>query len=525
MSSPVISILSIACRRWLLAVVAGFFFCLPSVAQKVTIKGKGLSIRQVLKEINRQTGYSFVYETSIPTDAPILDINCDKDDIRHVLRTCFEGLHIRYEVDHWTISVFLDGLPDSGSYLPVRGRVQDMNGDPLEGATITVDGGPRVICGVDGSFRCLAGAKKVLVSVSHIGYLPSHLFLSAGVFEVIRMQPSPSILDSVVVYDYVTGLPKYATGSFSRVGAETISRTVAGISEELEGKVPGLAIRQYNGMPGSAFGTLIRGTHTIQQGSEPLIVVDGVPIAFSDNYLSFIGSGSAQGPMGASVFNGIPLSAIGNIEVLKDAAATSIYGSRGANGVILLNLNKGRAGLPRLDVDISSGVDAAVKTSPLLNTEQYLELRKEAVRNDGLPVNANTVPELFRWDSTRYTDYKKMLTGDTRDRLNASVTCSGGDTNMVYLLSGSYHRESAVSQGATSDDRSSVHGSLHRQMDKGRFRIDLSTLYNRENNRLPIQDPAAFVYLAPNAPSFLDAGGHPIWNQNQNSYLNIHSTG
>ena len=208
-------------------------------------------------------------------------------------------------------------------------------------------------------------------------------------------------------------------------GSEIAEQPAGNILESLEGRVPGLVIRQTNGVPGSAYGVLIRGRQSISQGTDPLVVIDGVPVASNNGYLSLIGSGSAQGSTGASNLNGIPSAAIKSIEVLKGAAATAIYGSRGSNGVLLVTLKTGATGPIKWDVDVYTGADQSVRTSALMNTQQYLAMRRQAVENDGLPVNASTVPEQYLWDSTRYTDFKKFTIGNTRQRQNARIELVG----------------------------------------------------------------------------------------------------
>ncbi|WP_431211765.1 TonB-dependent receptor plug domain-containing protein [Puia sp. P3] len=219
---------------------------------------------------------------------------------------------------------------------------------------------------------------------------------------------------------------------------------IGNIPGALEGRIPGLEVKQYNGVPGSAYGFLIRGLHSIAQGTEPLIIIDGMPIAGNNGSLSTIGSGSAQGLMGAASLNSIPLSSVAGIEVLRGASATAIYGSRGANGVILITLKQGLAGRTKWCFDVSGGGSHAVKTSRPLNTMQYRALREEAITNDGMTVDSTTAPDLFLWDSTRYTNYKKMVMGHTGLVKDARAEISGGDSNTVFLVSGNYHGEGAA---------------------------------------------------------------------------------
>lgn len=501
---------------------------LSCAAQRLTLRGNGLAIADVLCEIRRQTGYAVIFSPSILSDAPPVDLNCRDADVRQVLQSCFAGLQLGYTIiDRSIVLSRKVGLEDC-LYLPLRGRVQGPGGEPLAGASVIAYDGLRdgdairLYTGADGCFRIPVRRLRAMVTICCTGYAPRTLCLSNTEVQTVSMTPAAVTLDNVIVQAYGKTTFRLSTGTISQVSAAELGSTAGGnVLETLEGRLPGMTIRQYNGVPGSAYGVLVRGRHSISQGTDPLIVVDGVPLPDNNDLLSTIGSGSAQGPLGASVLNGIPMSAIASVEVLKDAAATAIYGSRGANGVVLLTLKTGSAGRLKWDAEVSSGVDAAVKTSPLLNTSQYLALRKEAVMNDGLPVDSATVPEAFAWDSNRYTNFKKEVSGNTGFRRYARIDVMGGDTNTVFLLSGSDRHETAVFPGATGDDRISLYGHLAHTSANRRLRLELSALFNWEGNRLPVQDYTPFEWLAPNAPAFTNASGQPAWNSNGLSFLNI----
>ena len=508
------------CRKYLLPMVAGICISVSCIAQTITLTNRKLSIRELIDEILVQTRYSVVYSLGPLEEIPSIKINCRNASLQDVLDSCFMGLQINYSIFHRSIVIFRKVSPDASLYIPLEGRVQATNGEPLAGASIAVDGMPQQISSADGSFRCPVKALRSIVTISYSGYSPRTVVLSNTKLQMISLEPCPSLLEDVIVPAYKSSGQWYAASSIIRNTEWNGALTGIGVPEVMEGRLTGLSIHQYNGVPGSAFGVLIRGRNSIQQSTDPLIVVDGVPIQLAAG-LSTIGSGSAQGPMGASVFNVIPVSSISSIEVLKGAAATVKYGNRGVNGALLLTLIKGRAGQTRWEAEVCSGINATVKTSPLLNTVQYLELRKEAIRNDGLPVNAVTLPELYQWDSTRYTDFKKMMTGNMRTQGNNRIALSGGDTNTVYRVSGNYQRETAVFPAKTGDDRLSLDGSLRHQSPDRRLQTDLSVLYNWENNLLPIQDYTSFMYLAPNAPPFEDNSGHPAWISNGIPFINI----
>jgi len=504
------------------AALAFLLLPIPCSAQKLNLRGKDLTIPYIFGEVKKQLGYDIIYSQRILDDAPTVDPDLHNADLRETLQFCFAGLQLGFHVDNTSVTIFRKVLPEASLYVPVQGQVLSSEGQPLEGASVSIDSIPVATTGPGGYFRIRVHSRLTTVTVSFLGYTPKTLTLSNTFLHVIALQSSAYTLDDVVVQAYGKTTNRLSTGSVTQVKGSTVnSQPVNNVLGTLSGRVPGLQIRQYNGVPGSAYGILIRGQHSIAQGTDPLIIIDGMPIAGNNGSLSTIGSGSAQGAMGAAALNSIPPSSIASIEVLKDASATAIYGSRGANGVILLTLKQGQPGRLKWCVDLSGGSTHAVKTSPLLSTGQYRALREEAIRADSQVVDATTAPELFAWDSTRHTDFKKMVMGHNGLVKNARVGLSGGDTNTVFLVSGNYHSEGSVFPGSTGLDQKSLYGHLMHQSPSRRLRIDLSGLYSWGSTRLPTQDLTFFEFLAPNAPSFRNAAGALQWSNNGLAYVNI----
>lgn len=494
----------------------------PCSAQKLTLRGNDLSLPHVFSEIKRQLGYDIIYSPSILEDAPLLHLELRAADVRETLAAAFSGLQLGFHIDNKTITVYRKVSPDVSLFAPLQGQVLSADGQPLEGASVLVDHTLATTTGPDGIFRLPVRSPVSTVTISHLGYSLRTLALRNTFLHVIPLQSAAYTLDKAIVQAYGKSTARLLMGTVAQVkGADIASQPVSSLSGALEGRVPGLEIRQYNGVPGSAYGFLIRGQHSIAQGTDPLIIIDGMPLAGNNGSLSTIGSGSAQGPNGAAALNGIPLSAIASIEVLKGASATAIYGSRGANGVILVSLKPGQPGRLKWSFDVSGGSTHAVKTSPLLTTTQYRNLREEAIRNDGQPVDSYSAPELFAWDSTRYTNFKKMVIGHSGVVKDARADVSGGDTNTAFLISGNYHSEGSVFPGHTGQDRKSLYGHLtHRSFDR-RFHADLSALYSWGNTELPTQDLSFFGMLAPNAPTFRNSTGQLRWDYNGVQYTNI----
>ncbi|MGJ8682945.1 SusC/RagA family TonB-linked outer membrane protein, partial [Paraglaciecola sp.] len=283
----------------------------------------------------------------------------------------------------------------------------------------------------------------------------------------------------------------------------------------MNGYIPGVNIVQNTGLPGSGFKIEIRGKNFINAGTEPLYIVDGVP--YSSESLSF--------PLVNPILpQESPLSLINpfdieSIEVLKDADATAIYGSRGANGVVLITTKRGKAGKTQIKVNVTTGLASVPRFLNLLNTEQYLEMRQEGLTNDGFTLETTpssiqgVMPDLFEWDQNRYTDWQEVLIGGIANRNTGQLSFSGGNEQIQFLFSGSYQSETTVFPGNSKYGKASVLSNIkHQSLDK-RFQIHVLTNYAFDDNRLPLGDLTGEAYnLAPNAPALYDDYGKLNWD-------------
>lgn len=494
---------------------------IPCSSQPAALPRPELSIPEVLQKIVHR-GYEVAYSPELFRHMPKIQPGMSLDaPVEGLLKDCFAGLRVGVLIKGRTIILFRTGDTLSSIYSNLSGWVVDRDKKALEGATVTVPGSTISVCtDAAGYFSLPVRAFLTRVAITHTGYAMRTLDLSNKQRNVVEMQPVIEGLDAVMVQAYGVTTSRFNTGSvFVMRGDEALQSSAGNILDGLSGLAPGLLVRQLNGVPGSAYTATIGGQHSIQQGNDPLYVLDGVPL-MEGGFLSLIGSGSAQGVMGASPLNFIPPDAVASVTVLKDAAAVSIYGSRASNGVVLLTLRSAQASALHVTADVSAGVGRVVKTSPLLSTPQFLQLRKEAVTNDGMRPDSLTVPEAYLWDSTRQSNYKRLTTGGAEVVENAGVTVSGGSGETSFLVYGRVYRESTVYPGHTPDERRSAYGHLNNRLDNGRIQLNLSALYTSEGNQLPVSDYTPFQYLAPNAPSF-NIAGQPQWGAFPLSFVNI----
>jgi TonB-linked SusC/RagA family outer membrane protein len=316
----------------------------------------------------------------------------------------------------------------------------------------------------------------------------------------------------VIAYGQTT--KRLNTGSVGKVTAAEIARQpVANPIAAMQGRIPGVEITQQNGRTGANFNVLIRGRNSITNGNEPLYLIDGVPW-LSTSLSKVAGPSGSQSP-----FNSLNPQDIQSIEILKDADATAIYGSRGANGVILITTKKGSIGKTIVDLNAYTGVSKVAHTMPLMNTEQYLEMRKEALTNDGInPTEANA-PDVLLYDQLRYTDWTKLLIGNTAKFTDIQTALSGGNINTQFRLAGGYRRETNVYLGNFANKRGNGQLNLtHRSEDK-KLRASLTLNYSNDNNLLPSSDLMSGIYSAPNLKIYEEDGSF-AWNENGSANRN-----
>ena len=403
----------------------------------------------------------------------------------------------------------------------VSGTVTDMDGNPLPGVNIVVESsGVGAISDMDGSFRIAASGEDVLV-FSMVGFKSQSVPLSGrDDIRIVLVEDVTALGEVVLNAGYYKVSEKARTGNIATVTSDVLEKQpVANPLAGIQGHMSGVNIVQNTGVPGGGFSVEVRGRNFLNGASDPLFIVDGVPFGSQSLGAARISNQIVGGDI--SPLNAINPSDIESIEVLKDADATAIYGSRGANGVVLITTKKGRAGKTRFDGHLSTTLGEVSNYLELLDTPQYLELRREGIANDGFqdlfegPIFDFFWPDLKTWDQDWYTDWQEELIGGTAYRNNAQLSVSGGNDLTQFLVSGAYQKETTVFPGDFKYERASVHSNLNHRSENGRFMLNLSTSYSQENNQLPSGDFTAQAYtLPPNAPALFDEEGNLNWENN-----------
>lgn len=410
----------------------------------------------------------------------------------------------------WALSTTLTSQNSSPL---ISGIVSDANG-PLAGVNILVKNTSRgTQSDMDGHYEINANSSDTLV-FSYLGYKTREVAVGSGSILNVVMEVDATALDQVVINaGYYKVSDREKTGSIARVtAAEIEDQPVVNPLEALQGRIAGVNIGTTSGVPGAGLTVRIRGQNSIMGGNEPLYIIDGIPFD-SQSLGSFLSSGGIIPGGNISPLNAINPAAIESIEVLKDADATSIYGSRGANGVILINTKKGKAGKTKYSIGGSTGVAHITQKRDVMNTEQYLEMRREAFANDGIteyPEYAYDVNGF--WDMDRNADWQDVLIGHTANTSAMRGTASGGTQRTRFFLNGMYQNETSVFPGKFNYDRVTMNSSLRHSDVQEKITIDLNAGYTLEDNSLPGGDLSYFApSLSPNAPPLYDDGGNVNW--------------
>jgi len=343
----------------------------------------------------------------------------------------------------------------------VRGHVVDETGEPMIGVTVKVQGSNAMtITDVDGNFT-LAARQGDVIEVSYIGYKTVKTTVKAGNAPLnIKLESETSDLDEVVVIGYGTVKKRDLTGAVSAVGADKLKeRPYGNALQSMAGQVSGVNIVQSQGAPGMAPTVKVRGMSSINSGTSPLYVIDGIPL--EDNTSS---TGTNSGDVQASnrnPMNNINPNDIESIEVLKDASSAAIYGSRGANGVVIITTKQGKAGRTKIDVNYEFGVSKVLRTIDMMNASQWIDF-ETAARNNSYATALKSNPSLTRESNlTKYyvpdefsdpewlarigngTDWQDVLLR-TAQTHNVQVSASGGNERTQFMVSGNFLDQQGV---------------------------------------------------------------------------------
>jgi len=424
------------------------------------------------------------------------------------------------------------GVALQSSYLLNGQVVSAETNEPLVGATVTIKNTRiKVLTEADGAFTINGHGREGILVISHLGYLTTEIPFDNKDKKTLTIQlmPNDNVLDEAVVIGYGQTTRRLNTGSVSRVTAEDIAKQPVGNPlAALQGRVPGMVVTQTSGVPGAAINVEIRGRSSLdlaRSRNDPLFIVDGVPFLMGNeiaNQLTTAANNPTQTSQGGlSPLNLINPADIKSIEVLKDADATAIYGSRGANGVILITTKKGQAGELQLDFQSYAGWTVVTRTMDFMDTEQFLAMRREAFRNDGIEPTPATAPDLLLWDTTRYTDWTKELIGGTAAIADMQLRASGGNQYTRFNLGIGYRREGTVFPGDQAGKRTSMSLGLDHRTPDNKLELNFSGTYSHNISDLTARDLTLYANFPPNFPAPYDENNRLKFSEGGVSFASL----
>jgi TonB-linked SusC/RagA family outer membrane protein len=316
----------------------------------------------------------------------------------------------------------------------IRGVVKDNWGDPIIGANVMVKGTSiGSATDMNGNYSLSAPSSATTLHVSYIGMKEIEVPITGSIVN-ITMEEDVSSLDEVVVIGYGTVKKRDLTGSVSSVSAETISAVpVASAVEAITGKMAGVQVLTTEGSPDAEMRIRVRGGGSITQSNDPLFIVDGFPV---------------------STISDIPPTDIESIDVLKDASSTAIYGSRGANGVVIVTTKSGQAGKLRLSYNAYFGIKKIAKTLDVLSPYDYASWQYEqaALRGNSYIENYNSFfgnyQDIDLYRNVPYNDWQDLTFGRTGSSMNHSLSLNGGSEKMTYAFNFSHLSDKAIMEGS-----------------------------------------------------------------------------
>jgi TonB-dependent starch-binding outer membrane protein SusC len=518
--------------------------CLQAAAkvysQSVTLSAKKMALEQVFTEVRKQTGYVFFYDELLLKDCKPVSFDVSRKPLQQFLDLVLQEQPLSYRFENKTIVIRSRERSSDrqehadmvAAHITIKGRITTKQGEPVMASIMIKGTSQGISSGPDGYFTMYNVDENAVLVISAMNIIPIEVKVnSQRQLNIIVTKRAADIREVIINAGYYNVKAAEATGSIATIDSKTIEKQpVTNVLQALEGRLPGVMITQQSGAPGSGISVQIRAANSMYAGTLPLYIVDGVPYPGEALYSAGGNTvGNLKPSFGSSPLNMLNPNDIESISVLKDADATSIYGSRGANGVVLINTKKAQSGKARLDVSLSSGISAVgnlqgVKT---LSPEQYREIRHRAFANSvyGTVPNASNAPDLLVWDTTKTTDFQKLLFGNTARVHDANLSFSAGTNTLSTLISGTYHKENNVIPGDFNYERGGLRINTNYNSPDSRMGINVGITYNVDRNQSVARvgsraDLAAVAYSFPyDFPLYKDDGSL-YWAKSNSSIYN-----
>ena len=489
-------------------------------SQRISVALENASVEKVFETIRLQSDYRFLYTNKVLAKSKPVNIAVKNATIEEVLAACFKDQPLAYTIIEKTIVVKLKKNievketsmeePAPEPPIDVKGKIVNDKGEPLAGVSIRLrNSNIGTATDNDGLFQLSVPDESAVLEITYVGYNRKTVTVGKNKEIAVALTLEDKKLEDVVVIGYGTQRQKDLTGSVSAVSNKDFNQgVVLSPQQSIQGKLAGVNISQNSGKPGGSNTVRIRGGTSLTSSNDPLYVIDGVPI--SNN------AGVAQANInnyGIDIFDQEPTNPlmtlnpddIESITVLKDASATAIYGSRAANGVIVVTTKKGSSGKARVSVGVSGGITKVAGTLDVLSADQY----RQAAKDLGLTID----------DKGANTDWQDEVyrTGYAQDHY---LSMSGGSDKTVYRASLGYGNQQGVML-ASDLKRTNARININHALLNDRLTFDLRVNYGQTfSKQAPISNTVGSEFgTSMNYEALVFNPTYPVYDPNGNYYF------
>jgi TonB-linked SusC/RagA family outer membrane protein len=425
---------------------------LYSQKAEISLNVQNESIRMILSAIEKQSGFRFFYRPDQIDLNRRLSLNANKENIESILNRILRETNLKYRVMDNNLIVIIPAEQP----ITIKGQVLSEDGQPLPGANIIIKGtATGTVADKDGNFSLDVITGQETLVVSFLGYMTQEMIIGGQTSITIALVENISTLDEIVVVGYGTQKKSVVTGAIAKVDATELQNTRdLRVEQALQGRTAGVMIMNNSGQPGDDLTIRIRGVGT-NRDPDPLFLIDGLPVNKSSlDYLN--------------------TSDIESIEVLKDASSAAIYGTRGANGVIMITTKQGKKS-EKISVTYDGyyGVQNPWRNLDMLNTKEYIEIFNESNYNDGknTPIFSDAAIDTMIWD----TDWQDAMYNYNAPKQSHTLALSGGGENSTFSSSLSYYsQDGIIAKGKSQFDRTTFRLSTTQKVGRLKFNGNLT---------------------------------------------------
>ncbi|CAN5370771.1 TonB-dependent receptor [soil metagenome] len=503
-----------------LLLVACLYARADGYAQKISLTLENASVESVFKSISNQSEYNFLYTNKVVSHAKPISVSLKNATIEQVLNTVFEGQPLTFTIYEKTIVIKLkkvivvndrkvEAVP-AAPPVDVSGTVTNEKGEPMAGVSVRIKNtSTGVMTDAKGNYHLTVMDEKAVLEFTYVGFNVKVVTVGKNRDVDVTLVLENKKLDDVVVVGYGTQRQKDITGSVASVSNKDFNQgVVLSPQQSIQGKLSGVNISQNSGKPGGSNTVRVRGGTSITSSNDPLYVIDGVPISNS--------AGISQANInnyGIDIFDEEPTNPlmtlnpddIESITVLKDASATAIYGSRGANGVIVITTKKGTAGKAKVTIGSSAGISKVQGTLDVLSAAQY----RQKISELGLAID----------DKGADTDWQDKIfrTGHSQDHY---LSMSGGADKTTYRASLGFGDQQGVML-ASDIKRTNARINITHSALKDRLTFDLRMNYGQTfSKQAPVSNTVGSEFgSSMNYEALVFNPTYPVYDPNGNYYF------